>query len=297
MTMIIKTTGDFILAEEIDTGEVLPPGYSTASPKPSVRDHPHAAFSPTPACADIRMLIPLYSYPNWFQPETYIWDDIAAAGNQVQITAIINPNNGPESCPPNSDYLQGIADLRAGGIEILGYIYTSYSSRVLSEVKADVDLYDQCFNIDGIFFDEVSSAESDLDYYTQLYSYVQVKPNLATVFLNPGTHIDESYLSTPAGDTAVIFESQSSDWLSYVPDAYVENYPPTRTAMLAYDTPDGDTACSHINLTRQRGIGYVYLTDDSLSNPWDSLPGFWDSQVDCIERLNTCGLWLPIIQK
>jgi len=248
-----------------------------------------------PSCADLRVLIPLYSYPNWYDSDSYIWDDVASAASRVSITAIINPENGPFGCPPNSDYQYGLADLRAGGVEILGYVYTNYAARDLAAVKADVDLYDQCFNIDGIFFDEASSNDSALPYYTDLYTYVKSKPNLDKVFLNPGTHTDEGYISTPAGDTAVIFESQSTDWTSYNPDAYVSSYPPHRTAMLAYDTPDADTACAQINLARQRGVGYVYLTDDDLTNPWDSLPTFWTAEIECIERLNTCCLWLPLV--
>jgi hypothetical protein len=248
-----------------------------------------------PSCADLGVLIPLYSYPNWDDPDSYLWDEVASAASRVPVTAIINPHNGPEGCLPNSDYIQGITDLRAGGVEILGYVYTSYAARDSGTVKAEVDLYDQCFGIDGIFFDEASSSADELAYYSDLYTYVKSKPNLNKVILNPGIHTDEGYFSTPATDTAVIFESQSSDWSSYNPDAYLSSYPPNRTAMLAYDTPDANTACAHIDLARQRGIGNVYITDDVLPNPWDSLPTFWASEIECIERLNTCTINLPLV--
>ena len=74
-----------------------------------------SAFS---ACSSSEMLIPLYSYPNWYDPESYIWDDVAAAASQISITAIINPGNGPGSCPPNIDYQRGISDLRDAGVTI-----------------------------------------------------------------------------------------------------------------------------------------------------------------------------------
>jgi hypothetical protein len=211
------------------------------------------------------------------------------------VTAVINPNNGPDGCPPNSDYQRGLDDLRSAGVSMLGYVYTSYGTRDVATVKADVDLYDQCYAVDGIFFDEVSSSADDLAYYTGLYVYVKARPNLDTVVLNPGTHIDESYLSDPAADTAVIFESPSDNWPGYVPDSYIGDYPPERFAMLAYNVPDTSTVCAHIDLAQHRGIGYVYLTDDTLPNPWDSLPGYWSAQIDCIEQLNTCTVWLPIV--
>jgi hypothetical protein len=248
-----------------------------------------------PACANLEILIPLYSYPSWYDPDNYIWDEIAAAASRVPVTAVINPEDGPVECPPNSDYQHGLDELRDAGVNILGYVYTSYGNRDTALVQAEVDLYDQCFDIDGIFFDETSSVSADLAYYTGLYNYVKSKPNLDSVVLNPGTQVDEGYLSTPAGDTAVIFENQSSDWPIYLPDAYLSAYAPNRFAMLAYDVPEADTLCAQAALAHQRGLGYVYLTDDDLPNPWDSLPSFWSAELDCLETLNTCAVWMPLV--
>ena len=64
------------------------------------------------------MLIPLYSYPNWYDPGSYIWDDVAAAASQISVTAVINPSNGPGD-PPNADYQLGISDLRDAGVTTL----------------------------------------------------------------------------------------------------------------------------------------------------------------------------------
>jgi hypothetical protein len=115
--------------------------------------------------------------------------------------------------------------------------------------------------------------------------------------LNPGTHTDEGYFSQPATDLAVLFESEVSNWGSYVPDAYVNNYASSRFAMLAYDAIAADTACSAVTLANSRNFGYVYLTDDTLPNPWDSLPSFWEDEIACVETLNTCAVWLPLIIK
>ena len=43
----------------------------------------------------MEMLYPLYSYPNLYSPGSYIWDDVADANQRIDITAIINHNNGP----------------------------------------------------------------------------------------------------------------------------------------------------------------------------------------------------------
>ena len=37
---------------------------------------------------------------------------------------------------------------------------------------------------------------------------------------------------------------------------------------------------------RARNAGQVYITDDVMVNPWDTLPSYWDAQVDRIEEIN-----------
>jgi len=237
---------------------------------------------------DTQILIPLYNYPNWYDPADYIWDDVAGANGQVPVTAVINPSNGPGG-PPNENYQHGLSDLRAAGVTILGYVYTSYGARDINVVKAEIDLYDQHFDIDGIFFDEVSNDTEELSYYEELYDYVTSRPNLEKVFLNPGCNIAEEYISSGHGcHTAVIFESESSEWPTYPLAEYVTSgaYPAERFAMLVHTTPDADAMRSHIDMAVARNVGYVYVTDDGSDNPWDSLPTFWTAEVDYIESLN-----------
>lgn len=39
----------------------------------------------------LRILLPLYAYPEWWDAPAYIWDDVAAQGSNAPIVAIINP--------------------------------------------------------------------------------------------------------------------------------------------------------------------------------------------------------------
>src|SRR5262245_59878845 len=86
----------------------------------------------------LQILIPLYSYPSWDDPDSYLWDDVVTASKQVPITAIINPDNGPAGGPPNHDYQIGLAMLRSACVTILGYAPTNYGNRDIAEVKAEV---------------------------------------------------------------------------------------------------------------------------------------------------------------
>lgn len=252
-----------------------------ATPTPT----PTATATPNPS-QPFSILIPLYNYPTWWDTATYLWDDVAAAQSRAPITAIINPNSGPDGGPPNSDYVQGLNTLRTAGVKMLGYVSTNYGNRDLNLVKAEIDLYAIHYNINGIFLDETASGVDKLNYYTTLYEYIKSKSGLTQVVLNPGTQIAESYLSQPAGDTAVIFEN-GSGWPGYVPDSYVQNYPTNRFAMLAYSVPTATTMRSYVDLARARNIGYVYVTNDGGANPWDTLPSYWNALVDYVAQLNT----------
>ena len=74
------------------------------------------AGSAPAAAADLRILLPLYSYPTWYDAQAYLWDDVAAAAARAPIVAIVNPDSGPGGGPPNDDYAHGLADLGAAGL-------------------------------------------------------------------------------------------------------------------------------------------------------------------------------------
>ncbi len=238
----------------------------------------------------IKILLPLYIYPNWYEPESYVWSDVARAAEQVPIVAIINPNNGPDGNPPNRDYERGLKDLRQSDMTILGYVYTKYGDRPIEEVKQDIDLYHNYYDVDGIFLDESASNLKQLDYYQKIYNYIKTKTNLDQVIINPGTHTDEDYLTRPAADTSVIFENNSQAWEGYEPKSYVSSYKTKRFASLIHSVPDATTMKSHIDHCVARNIGYIYVTDDSPTgsdgDPWNSLPSYWQKEVDYISSLS-----------
>lgn len=243
------------------------------------------------AAADLRVLLPLYSYPSWYAPETYWWDDVAAAAARVPVVAIVNPDSGPGGGPPNGDYVRGLADLRAGGVGLLGYVATGYGARPAAAVKADVDLYDAYFGLDGIFFDEADNTTNHLGYYEDLFAYVRSRTNLETVVLNPGIGTAEEYFSRPACDAAVIFEVDAG-WSNHVPAGYVSNYPARRFAVLPYAVPDASAMRQAVDLAVRRNAGFVYVTDDGGANPWDSLPSYWTDFVDYVAAWREIGFSL-----
>lgn len=246
----------------------------------------------------LTILLPLYIYPNWYDRDKYAWTQVIAAAKKVPIVAIINPNNGPDNAPPNSDYQQGIQDLHQAGIKIVGYVPTNYAKRDLQAVKNDINLYAKHFNIDGIFIDEAASTQDKLTYYHQIYQYIKSRstnksPKTSKPFLaiaNPGTTIDESYIKQPIADVTAIFENYQKVWKNYRSPAYAK-YPNSKNfAVLIHTAADRKVMESILDRVAKEQFGYVYITNDSVDsvdrNPWNSLPDYWESQVNYIHRLN-----------
>jgi Spherulation-specific family 4 len=238
----------------------------------------------------LQILLPLYSYPNWYDREKYLWKQVAAAAQRVPIVAIINPNNGPDRSPPNADYQHGIKDLQQANVKTIGYVRSNYGKRSLKAVKADIDLYFKYFNVDGIFIDESASASDKLEYYQQLYKHIKSQSDRYQVIVNPGTNADEGYVSQSVADVVVMFENQQRQWNHYHPPAYLKKYPPQHFAALIHSTANSRLMKTTLDRAAKERFGYIYITNDSTetanNNPWDTLPIYWHTQVEYIQKLN-----------
>jgi hypothetical protein len=238
----------------------------------------------------LQILLPLYIYPNWYDRDKYIWKQVIVAAKKVPIVAIINPNNGPNNAPPNPDYQQGIKDLHQAGVKILGYVPTNYGKRELESVTADIEIYNKYFNVDGIFVDETANQRDKLKYYQQIYQYTKARSARYQVIINPGTDIMESYLRQPVADVTVNFENYQKVWNDYHPPAYTKKYSAQNFAALVHTTADLKLMKNTLDRVEKNKFGYVYITNDSTDtanqNPWDTLPSYWQAQVDYIHQLN-----------
>ncbi len=238
----------------------------------------------------LQILLPLYIYPNWYEKDKYVWRQVIFAAKKVQIVAIINPKNGPNNGPPNTDYQQGIQDLHQAGVKIIGYVPSNYAKRDLQAVKADIDLYIKHFKIDGIFIDEAANTQDKLNYYQQLYQYIKSHSAIYQAIINPGINVAESYISKSVADTTVIFENYQKAWTNYQPPAYTKKYSSQHFAVLVHSTANRQMMKRIIDRAAKYKFGYIYVTNDSTDtanhNPWDSLPEYWQAQVNYIQKLN-----------
>jgi len=231
----------------------------------------------------LSILIPLYSYPNWWDKENYSWQKVIDIKNRykdVKIIAIINPDNGHFN-KANSDFEKGIKDLANANIEMVGYIYTKYGKRDFNELKADIlswKKYYQNLGIEGIFFDEASTDKNLLNYYSKISKEAR-NNGFKKVILNPGITTDKAYIESSIADIIVSYENRHQELLSNPPSKYNTPTQNTKLAMLIYEMID-DSVKDLEDFAREHKFNYIYFTEDGADgNPWDSVSKFLEKEV------------------
>jgi hypothetical protein len=235
-----------------------------------------------PRAYSLGIIVPAYFSPS----RTASWEALNQAAARVPLVAIMNPNNGPTSSA-QPDFIRTVNALRLSGGQMIGYVYSSYTARPLDQVKADVDRYDGFYTLDGFFIDEVTNDanEAHLDYYAALYDYIKSKRSTYMVVGNPGINTLANYITRPAFDRLVTFESNAG-YTEYLPDSWTQKQPATTFSHLCYDAATAAIMTNYVQLAVKRNAGYVYVTDDRGNNPWDTLPSFWTAEVDLVETIN-----------
>lgn len=212
---------------------------------------------------------------------------MTAAADEVPITAIMNPGNGPGN-NVDSNYVAAVNAFRAAGGRVIGYVYSSYGSRPLAQVTADIDNYATWYGIDGIFVDEMANTgpAQRLDYYRNIYNHVKSTDPAWEVMGNPGTHTIEQYLTWPTADRFMVHENVGSSYPSHVPSAWNANYDSQKFVHLIHTESSAATMEEYLRLALTRSTGGIYITNDVMNNPWDTLPSYWQAEVDAVAAIN-----------
>jgi len=233
--------------------------------------------------------VPLFVYPNWWIGSPYNWTPLITAitnNPTVKFVVAININSGPDTAV-NTDYsLHGLVDLRNAAIasgadlKIIGYNSTLYNNGTRSAAQIDLDT-DRWFSfygtqIDGIFFDEMDNITGSEAFYLARSNYAKSKNWAGITWGNPGTSTIAGYV--PTVDTLVIVEADNSSRPnSATMDTRTFNgvYPREKFCSIIYNQSSLDTA--YIDSTITPYVGYYWVTDDILPNPYDSLPTYLTS--------------------
>ncbi|MCO5577171.1 hypothetical protein L7F22_030995 [Adiantum nelumboides] len=240
----------------------------------------------------VNLMVPAYFDPS-ANPSAWAALNSAARALPNRVVAIANVYNGP-STARQSSYTAVISSLQSAGGRVVGYVLTGYASRSLDAVKADVDRWFAFYpTLNGIFVDEVANTDGKQAYYLAIYTYVKSKSPSSLVVNNPGTSTLPTYLfynGSRIADVICIFESAGSNALQWSQASWTAAYPRSNFYALAYNTANvnvnnfdyGDI----IDRAYQQNVGWVYVTDDNLPNPWDTVATYLSNEVNYITQFN-----------
>lgn len=238
-----------------------------------------APTSAAPPQAGVKLLVPAYFYPAGEGLQT--WHKLIAAGARTPVVAIANPGSGPGTAIDPA-YTIIIQEAQAAKVTIIGYVSTSYAKRTAADIKHDIDQWLKFYpSIQGFFFDEQSSEAAKSDFYLDLASYARKKIPRAFIVTNPGTTCAEEYFSKNVADTICVIEN-GEGLEKYTPPTWAKKYPAERFYGLAYHVSQVEGMRTAMHAASQKRLGYAYVTDDKLPNPWDTLPPYWDAEIQAV---------------
>lgn len=222
---------------------------------------------------DVGTIFPFYIYPTQAAIQPLI--DTANQYPNVPIWVILDPADGPgTTIDPN--YVNAVNQMRAAGINLLGYVNTNYGRRSKTLVKNDISKWVNLYKPDGIFLDLMSVNHS---YYQSITSYAKGL-GIQMVVGNPGTNI-----SPTAGndvDVVNIFEnnylpnplSQFQNWYNI--------YPPSSLSLISYNIPT--LPVSFITQAAQH-FGWIFITDINHTDPYDAYPTYFNAFIQLLSTL------------
>ena len=222
----------------------------------------------------IRMAVPAYFAPG---PE---WQRVIAAAPTVGMV-IINPASGP-GASTDPQYAQVIAQARAAGIIVLGYVSTSYGQRPEADVIADINSYYNLYSLSGIYLAEGPMEADCVPLEAQYHRVADAAHARNAQYLAIGTHYCPTYISF--SDLMVEFAMSWSDYQSYVVPSWMPSGSPERFCHFISGVPTADAGAA-ISRAIANGAGWVFATDQSEPNPWGQLPAYFDAELQAIRSL------------
>ena len=235
-----------------------------------------------------RIVVPAYFDPPAAPVATPSTSSVPAAGwlptgyAPTLSTVVANPANGP-GVTRDAAYAAAVAQVRAAGIAVFGYIDTDYGRRPAADVLRDVRAYLDWYGVEGVFFDQATHDVPGLGYYRPLVGEVRsARPGLRVV-LNAGTTTDAAYYDL--ADAVVTFEGGLDSYLRATV-ATAPAAPRDRGWHLVYGVPAGELA-RVLSLARSNGVSTVYVTDATLPNPWNRMPPYLAEMVALVARENS----------
>jgi hypothetical protein len=254
---------------------------------------------------DQQVAVPSYIPPNG---DADAWNRLIASPSGKAGVIVANVANGPDFVTKGM-WTDVMSRAHNSGKRVLGYVDTGYmgltgqTTRLGSSRSADwivqIEQIEQDINrwyalypglVDGIFFDQGHNLCGDGDSIVRLYQFInqfekRYHPGATTV-LNPGAVVPQCY--EWSADVLLTYESSFEGYMQRADQPGDLNYhSPNWTPLgdhkfwhIIYGVPE-DQVANVIATSRSRNAGYVFVTDDVMVNPYDTLPqgSYWSNEL------------------
>lgn len=226
------------------------------------------------------IVVPMYVYPADIHTnaEYNRLLELRRRWETVPIWVIVNPASGPGKAV-DANYTKAIDRLIGSGCMVLGYVSTSYGTR-MTKAAEDLQQWRRLYPaVQGIFFDEMiyedtAAAASSMATLNRKTHAAGFWPTVA----NPGADTPGRYFQQQAADVILIHEG--SDWPTeerlhgnYF-GGYAD-YPPHTRGILLHSTANMDVDRLH---SARKYVRWFYVTeqpfrpnDPTAANPWNHL--------------------------
>ena len=218
------------------------------------------------------VILPLYVHPG------STWHDVIKEKikhHKVPMIVIINPLNGSGQVK-NDDYVDGIQKMQSRDISVLGYVYTDYGTRNSTDVKNEITNYKNWYNVNGIFFDQMSNVPGNEIYYTDLTHFAKSLGLTFTVG-NAGVDTKPSYIKTV--DNIVIYEKNTLPSVLSLA-GWHKNYDKNNFSIIAFEIDNLDKS---FVFDASNSVGYMYVTNGVMPNPFNSIPTYFEDLMDALD--------------
>ena len=218
------------------------------------------------------VLVPLYLYPG---NSASAWSNVTAAiaaNPNVDWQIIINVDSGPDTYPPDSNFIAGVSRINSYPNAVtLGYVDTGFTQVPYSTIQSQVNTWAKWSTytaaniaIHGIFFDDVSDDTSSASYscYQQAAAYAHntMPSKPAPVVFNPGTTVPDQYFAY--ADTIIQYEGKLSKYKDTATISTFNQAYNQQTGIIIYDTTTTANVKTYVHDMAVKGIEAVYFGVD-----------------------------------
>jgi hypothetical protein len=231
------------------------------------------------------MLVPAYFYPAGDRLAD--WNRLAEAARSIPLEVILNPASGPGK-RQDANYVAVLHALHQSHARVLAYVDSDYGRRPLAAIEKDVGDYPKFYKIDGFYIDQMANTPEAVDHYRSIRRLIRRADSRYKVVGNPGTpHTLPEYLD--AADTLVMFEGSARAFAAYNPHAaapWTAGHPSGRFAAIVYGVDQAAAGRAILSRATQSGAGSIYITDQTMPNPYLGLPPYWADEAATVRAMN-----------